>query len=192
MRRRSKRERRQWLADLRAWLTSAIPSSRLTEHGSRWLDRSPQQILLDVRHIFREWADEACRMDQLAWLWLAKAQREHLLDLAMRKLDQCTDDKEAVRWQAICHTHMRERDALMVKIERHRTKTGRDRSPDGQAAREGREGMITLSEEEWQARLEQGRALVLEEVRQAWAHKRLAEEPGMADGDGWIYQILKT
>lgn len=171
-------------ANLRQWLIAGISSEQIEAQGSVLLQKPSRQVQQDIHKIVQDWADEASRSDHLAGLWLAKSQREHLLQKAMQKLEQC-DDKDAARWQSICHLHLRERDSLLGKIANHRKRSGRDTSPDSEQARPSRQGLITLAAQQWEKRLEHHRHAVIAEMRQ-----RIARACQLNDNDAAKLQPL--
>ena len=153
---------------LRHWFLEGVAVAQIEQFAIRSWNVSPRTARAYVRQVQRTWAAESSAEDYLAQLWLAKLQREHLADKALRKLGECADVKAWMALLRVCHQLLKERDQLVARVQAHRARTRRDTSPDSSAARRRRQGQVSFKVEELHERLTHWRNA----LRQQWSAER--------------------
>lgn len=169
--------RAERLHTLRYWFLEGMTVAQAEAAAVRYWKVRPRTAREYLRQVKQSCAHESSGEDYLAQLWLAKLQREHLADKALRKLGTCEDVKAWMALLRVCQQLLKERDQLLARIHDHRVRTRRDTSPDSQAARRHRQGQITLTAEEWEARLTHWRNVLFQE----WTTTRQAEQGKVSD-----------
>lgn len=162
------KRRAERLSAVRQWLLEGVALPQAEVFATHLWKVSPRTARGYIRDVRQTWAAESSAEDHLAQLWMAKLQREHLADKAVRKMGDCTDVKAWMALLRVLHQMLKERDLLLGRIHAHRVRSRRDASPDSATARRQRQGLVALTAEEWQERLTHWRNL----LHQQWTTRQ--------------------
>jgi hypothetical protein len=152
---------------LRHWFLEGVTAPQAEAFAAHQWKVSKRTARTYVRQVQQGWAAESSAEDYLAQLWMAKLQREHLADKALRKLSECADVKAWMALLRVCHQLLKERDQLLARVHAHRVRTRRDISPDSLAARRRRQGQVSFTVEELHERLTHWRNVLHQQLSAA-------------------------
>lgn len=104
------------LATLRSWLVDGLSVAQARRKASETWNLRDGRIQKDLAAIQASLRTEAKGEDQLAFLWLAKCQKERLILMTNEEIAKCEEPQLKMRLLTLCNNMTQQRDKLMREI----------------------------------------------------------------------------